>query len=101
MGSVPKTGYKWKERFEAEGLTGMEDQSRGPHGSPEQLKEKEVCEIVRLKMAHPYWGPRKIQALYRRQRLEAVLRRSLSATGCPKPSAATTARLLPAKRCTG
>jgi putative transposase len=71
-GISAKTGYKWKERFEAEGLAGMEDQSRRPHGSPEQLKEKEVCEIVRLKMAHPYWGPRKIQALYRRQHGQAA-----------------------------
>src|SRR5260370_33995019 len=31
-----------------------------------QLPEEEVCEIVRLKLAHLAWGPRKIRELYLR-----------------------------------
>src|SRR5207249_1900389 len=34
--------------------------------SPEQLLEEVVCEIVRLKLAHLSWGPRKIRELYLR-----------------------------------
>jgi putative transposase len=63
----PKTGYKWKQRFEEEGWFGMQEQSRRPHGHADELKEAVVCEMVRLKRAHPRWGPRKIRALYGRK----------------------------------
>ena len=66
-GISTKTGYKWRERFLARGLEGMGDLSRRPHGHADQLTEQVVCEIVRLKTAHPHWGPRKIAALYGRQ----------------------------------
>jgi transposase InsO family protein len=65
-GISAKTGYKWKERFLREGIKGMEEQSRRPQGHAEQLPEEEVCEIVRLKLAHMPWGPGKIRELYLR-----------------------------------
>jgi putative transposase len=71
-GISPKTGYKWKERFVREGLEGMAEASRRPKSSPEQLPEEEVCEIVRLKLAHPSWGPRKIRELYLRRHGEVA-----------------------------
>jgi transposase InsO family protein len=71
-GISAKTGYKWKERFVREGLAGMEEESRRPKASPEQLAEEEVCEIVRLKLAHLPWGPRKIRELYFRRHKEAA-----------------------------
>src|SRR5438067_13744705 len=67
-----KTGYKWKERFLRDGVRGMEEQSRRPRNSPEQLPEEELCEIVRLKLAHLSWGPRKIRELYLRGHGEVV-----------------------------
>jgi transposase InsO family protein len=45
----------------------LEDLSRRPRGHADELGEAVVCEIVRLKQAHPHWGPRKIQALYQRR----------------------------------
>src|ERR1700736_941300 len=66
-GISAKTGYKWKERFLREGLGGMVEESRRPKSSPEQLPEQEVCEIVRLKLAHLSWGARKIRELYLRR----------------------------------
>ena len=54
----PKTGYKWKTRFVAKGLNGLAEMSRKPKGHPHELAETVVCEIVRLKLAHPHWGPR-------------------------------------------
>jgi transposase len=51
-GVSTKTGYKWRERFVLEGLAGMKEESRRPKSSPIQLAEEEVCEIVRLKVAH-------------------------------------------------
>ena len=71
-GVSPKTGYKWKERFMREGLEGMAEQSRRPHSHADQLAEEVVCEMVRLKMAHLSWGPRKIRELYLRRHGEVV-----------------------------
>ena len=68
-GVSAKTGYKWKQRFLQEG---MAEESRRPKTSPEQLPEGEVCEIVRLKMAHLSWGPRKIRELYLRRHGEVA-----------------------------
>jgi transposase len=66
-GVSTKTGYKWKERLINGGLEGMKEESRRPRSSPTQLGEEEVCEIVRLKLAHWSWGPRKIRELYLRR----------------------------------
>jgi putative transposase len=71
-GISPKTGYKWKERFVREGLAGMEEESRRPKSHADQLPEEEVCEIVRLKLAHLSWGPRKIRELYLRRHGEVA-----------------------------
>src|SRR5438128_2071966 len=66
-GVSTKTGYKWKERLINGGLEGMKEESRRPKSSPKQLSEEEVCEVVRLKLAHWSWGPRKIRELYLRR----------------------------------
>jgi putative transposase len=71
-GISAKTGYKWKERFLREGIAGMGEESRRPKSSPEQLAEEKVCEIVRLKLAHVSWGPRKIRELYLRRHGEVA-----------------------------
>ena len=69
-GISAKTGYKWKERFLAEGLGGMSEHSRRPKRSPEGLSEGVVCEIVRLKQKHRYWGARKLRNIYERVHAE-------------------------------
>jgi transposase InsO family protein len=61
-----KTGYKWKERFLERGIDGLGDRSRRPATSPKQVGEDTTCEIVRLKLAHPKWGPRKIRTVFGR-----------------------------------
>lgn len=61
-----KTGYKWKERFLQQGLTGLGDQSRRPETSPAGVGEAMVCRIVKLKGAHPSWGARKLRAVMAR-----------------------------------
>ena len=65
-GISPKTGYKWRERFLEYGLAGMNELSRRPQGHAKELGEAVVCEIVRLKGAHPSWGPRKLRKVYER-----------------------------------
>jgi transposase InsO family protein len=66
-GISPKTGYKWVSRFRHGGLGALHDQSTRPDSSPAGLSEDVVCRMVELKVAHPNWGPRKIQALFARQ----------------------------------
>ena len=67
FGISRKTGYKWKERFLHDGMSGLSDQSRRPESSPNQLGEDQVCQIIRLKQAHPHWRPRKLREVFARQ----------------------------------
>lgn len=67
-----KTGYKWRERFVAQGLAGLNERSTRPQSSPDGLPEAVVCEMVKLKQAHPFWGPRKIRVLYQRKHGDAT-----------------------------
>ena len=76
-GISTKTGYKWRERFLERGYQGLEELSRRPHSHPEQLEVEQVCAIVRLKQAHPFWGARKIAELYRRRYGQAVSQSSI------------------------
>ena len=66
FGVSRKTGYKWKERFLQEGLSGLGDQTRRPNTNPSEIHESMVCRIVRLKLAHPGWGARKLRAVLER-----------------------------------
>ena len=65
------TGYKWKRRFVAEGMQGLHDLSRRPHGSANELPERVICALIKLKHHHPSWGPYKIRELYARRHGEA------------------------------
>ena len=57
-GISAKTGYKWKERFLRDGVRGMEEQSRRPRSSPEQLPEEVVNHLIK-KFGYPdKWGSR-------------------------------------------
>ena len=65
-GVSSKTGYKWRERFVRYGLEGMAELSRRPKSHAKELGEVVVCQMVRIKAAHPSWGPRKLRAVYER-----------------------------------
>ena len=88
-GISAKTGYKWRDRLLRRGLEGMAEESRRPHQHPEQLSPEVVCEMVRLKGLHPYWGPRKIRALYERihgqAASESSFKRILARAGMTEP----------------
>lgn len=85
-GISAKTGYKWRERFVAEGIAGMEERSRRPDSHAHELSEAVVCEIVRLKQAHPHWGPKKIRALYERQHRKDGRKKSTEQKTTPSES---------------
>lgn len=73
FGISRKTGYKWKERFLADGLSGLSDQSRRPSSSPGEIGEDMVCQIVKLRQAHPTWGAAKLRAVLARATTAAEL----------------------------
>jgi transposase InsO family protein len=88
-GISPKTGYKWRDRMLRWGVEGLAEQSRRPHQHADQLSPEVICEMVRLKKLHPYWGPRKIRALYLRLHghaaSESSFKRMLARAGMTEP----------------
>jgi putative transposase len=88
MASARRPVYTWRERFVEHGLAGLNEQSRRPRGHADAVDGEIVCEIVRLKQAHPHWGPRKIHALYQRRHrasvapTESSFKRVLERAGC-------------------
>ena len=61
-----RIGYKWQERFLKDGVAGMQDLSRRPQNSPNELSERVILRINKLHGRHPHWGPKKIREVYRR-----------------------------------
>jgi transposase InsO family protein len=57
-----KTGYKWIERFRAQGLEGLEERPRRPHGSPIATSGEIVMQVLELRAKYG-WGPKKLHAL--------------------------------------
>jgi len=78
-----KTGYKWVQRFRESGVEGLADLSRRPHCSPLRAAGESVLRVLKLRQAHPRWGPKK---------LHAVLARTMEAADLP--SIRTIARIL-------
>ncbi len=55
-----KTGYKWFSRYEEDGPSGLEEQSRRPHSCPHETA-KEIAEaLAELRRRHPTWGSKKL-----------------------------------------
>src|SRR5271170_1827470 len=61
------TGYLWLRRFQQQGVAGMEERSRRPHGSPRQTSEAVEQRIVQLRRERPDWGARKLAVLLAQQ----------------------------------
>jgi len=51
-----KTGYKWVERYEAQGAEGLRDLSRAPHRHPKQVTQEMEDWVIGLREKHPSWG---------------------------------------------
>ena len=49
-----KTGYKWLERYEADGALGVRDRSRRPHSSPHATDADVMATLIRLRQRHPH-----------------------------------------------
>ncbi len=73
FGISRKTGYKWLERFEAEGPGGLEDRSRRPHRSPSRTAENIRALLIEVRLKHPRWGPEKLLDVVGRRHPELEL----------------------------
>ncbi|HEX7072294.1 MAG TPA: IS481 family transposase [Rhodothermales bacterium] len=60
-----KTGYKWVDRYEAEGRAGLVDRSRRPHHSPRATSARVVELLCEARRRHPTWSARKLIAVLR------------------------------------
>ena len=65
-GISEKTGYKWRNRFYEEGYAGLAEESRAPQDHPNAIDGDTAAEMIRLRLAHPTWGGKKLLALYQR-----------------------------------
>jgi transposase InsO family protein len=60
-----KTVYKWVQRYEQQGVAGLQEQSRAPHHHPNALSAEMEQRIVEWKASKPLWGAPKIHAKLR------------------------------------
>lgn len=79
FGISPKTGYKWLNRYVAEGSAGLADRARRPQHSPTATSAAMEDAVLALRADHPAWGGRKL-----RRRLT-----DLGYTDAPSPSTIT------------
>src|SRR6202163_4922056 len=88
MGSAPRRATNGEKGFYAKGWKEW-GKNRGGHGAPRQLSEGQVCEMVKLKLGHRHWGPRKIRTLYQRCHgqapSESSFKRILEQVGLTQP----------------
>ena len=58
----PHVGYKFLNRFRAEGDDGLQDRPRRPKSSPWRTSDAVEAAVLAVRTERPLWGPRKIAA---------------------------------------
>lgn len=61
------TGYLWWKRYQAEGISGLQEKSRKPYNSPGKTSPEIEEKIVQLRTHRPDWGARKLQHILSKQ----------------------------------
>lgn len=64
------TGYKWWQRYRAEGVAGLTDRSRRPRRSPQRTSDEIEQQVVALRRLVPDWGARKLHLKLAEQGLQ-------------------------------
>src|SRR5579864_644936 len=67
FGVSRRVGYKWLERYRAEGVAGLLDRSRAPLHHPQAIADAIAERCLSVRRAHPSWGPVKVRAYLERQ----------------------------------
>ncbi|HWA11556.1 MAG TPA: IS481 family transposase [Burkholderiales bacterium] len=57
FGISRQTGHTMWQRYQAEGLAGLQDRVRGPKSCPHKTPQEVEQALVQLRQAHPHWGP--------------------------------------------
>jgi putative transposase len=78
-----RTAHKWINRYLRHGQEGYQELSRRPYTCPWQTDKAIAAELVKLRKAHPRWGPRKLLDLMQRRDTKRKL-----------PSVSTAARII-------
>ena len=60
-GVTRETGYVWRRRYDAEGLEGLHDRSRGSLRPGNRTPEEIEAAVLELRREHMRWGPRKLK----------------------------------------
>ena len=76
FGVARKTVHAWLARYEAEGLAGLADRSHRPRSCPHQMPAAVEVALVELRLAHPWWGPRRLVFELARRRVAPVVSES-------------------------
>jgi putative transposase len=76
-----KTGYKWLQRYDSEGVEGLRDLSRRPR-RPLSVSGEAVLQVLEARDRHAHWGPKKLVAWLKNRGVADV------------PSVRTAARIL-------
>ena len=66
-----KTGYKWLERYDADGVDGLRDQCRRPDHSPQATDPELIETLLTHRRRHPRWGPKTLLAIAARHEPDA------------------------------
>ena len=67
FGISRETGYKWLNRYEVQGFSGLEDLSRKPLGNKRAIETNLIDAIISIRSKHPLWGPKKLAVLLKEQ----------------------------------
>jgi len=62
FGISRETGYELIRRYRAEGAAGLQPRSRAPHRPGLSMDEAIAEQILELRQARPFWGPKKLRA---------------------------------------
>jgi transposase InsO family protein len=73
FGISRKTGYKWVERFHAEGVVGLRARKRSPNRHPNATAPDAEERVLAVRRANPTWGARKIVAFLRGKKPDLAL----------------------------
>jgi len=71
------TGYKWKKRFNEEGLRGLREKSRRPLSSKSEIPYEITTKVIAYRDAHPSWGATKIRKILLREFKKVPSRRTI------------------------
>lgn len=62
-----RCGYKWRGRYEQQGLEGLKDRSRAPRRQAQQTSAAMEEKILETRGRYPHWGAAKLRAWLRAQ----------------------------------